>query len=410
MQQPKRKQASKKLANKELKALVKDMINTNIQGRPKHKIKTKSKTKKAQNNKNTFGKQMSMNKLMSELTPQQLITQHGKAIDSYAYALCLPERTNNAKIPGLYPIPTVSYHKTVNIPFVVSSAGVNPLAGTNSGKAVIAVNPYFLTETGVNYSTVLINNSSNLTLIANENVTGYGSYATNWGITAGLFQAYRLVSFSIVIEPQMSIQIASGRIAGGIMSITGQAGGGFASGTTSGTFFFPSSTIAANVDNAMYYHEANLTALESIRCTYFPIDPSFLEFIPLNQTHGSNGGINPSDDFYFMYYISGAPAGASFNLRLTANFELEPSLITFSSDIATAYKGDEVALNVVSSLAKNPELIQQSEVNIDRIVANEDDLFVEHNDGSFYDAVSSFVSNHSGSLLDITKFALANVF
>jgi len=335
---------------------------------------------------------------------RKIAKQFSSANESYAKALVVPERARNAKIPGLFPVPTNSLNKMVTVPFVVSASGVNGV-GLNSGKAAIVFNPFFCNDSSSLTSWLLINNSSNLTLTTAENTTGYGAYNTSVPIPAGTFNAYRLVSCSFVIKPQMSLQTAQGTIAGGIMTQAGQLTGGYTYGTSGNFVFAGAYTISTNIDNAMYYHKANITELQCTRAVYFPFDPSFENFIPFNVTHSSTNTQN-ADEFYFVYYITGAPSGASFNIEITYNYEFEPNVGNYTADIATSYSGNEIVQNVTRSLAKNVDLVQQTGTEVDNIAAMEDCDFKESKNGSFFDGAMSFLGSHMGDIGSISSLLL----
>jgi len=340
----------------------------------------------------------------NSMTTKNMFKQYAAINTSYAKALVVPERATDAKIPGLYPIPTVSYHKRITVPMTVSAAGSNPITGVNSGNAAIIFNPFFVVDGTSTNSWLLLNNSSNLTLLTPEVTYGYTSLPINFGIPAGTFSAYRLVSCSFSIVPQMSLQTAQGTIAGGIMTQTGQITNGYSS--TGNSPFSGNFTVASNIDNALYYHRANITALEGTRAIYFPFDPSFENFTPINVTHGATNSNQPGaggDDFYFVYYITGAQSGARFNLEISYNIEFEPNVGNYTADISDSYSGNEVVQNVTRSLAKNKELIQQVSPNTDMLAAMEDCDFNENNSGTFFDNALSFIGDHSGEIMNISK-------
>jgi hypothetical protein len=324
-------------------------------------------------------------------TPEQLLKHYETSRYSYAKALTLPEKVYDAKIPSLVPLPTNSYHKQVTIPFVCSAAGVNPNTGTNSGKAVIIINPFYCAASS-STSFVLINNSSNLTLNSVENVTGFGAYPCNWSIGTSSFQSYRLVSAAVEIDPQMSLQSAQGTMAGGITWLSGQAVTGYAAPTSAGNFFYGNLTISSNIDNVLYYEKANLTQQQSIRHIYMPLDPSYEIFTNMAFTHGSV--IDEGSDFFWVYYITGAPAGASFNLVITFNLEFLPNPDTIFETMATPYKGKEDSKTILKALAGDENLVAQADSNLSRQI-NE-----EEKDVSFFDSSFNVVKNAFGFIKD----------
>jgi len=162
-------------------------------------------------------------------------------------------------------------------------------------------------------------------------------------------------------------------------------------------------TVAANVDNALYYHKANITDLQGTRAIYFPFDPSFENFTPTNKSHSITNSQTGGDEFFFIYYITGAPSGAAFNLEITYNIELEPNVGNYTADLATSYSGNEVVQNVTRSLAKNKGLVQQVGSNLDSLAQMESSDFKQKLDGSFLDSAIQFVSDHSGAFSQVAS-------
>lgn len=314
-------------------------------------------------------KKVAMPKVMkqySTLSGKELMRRAAAYQHSYARSVVLPEFGSGSKIPSIFPQPTSSSHKHLTIPFTVSA----------NGKAVIAWNPFFLAEAAATKTWLGINNSAGLNLNTVENVTGYTMTATNFGFPNNVVGSYRLVSASISVVPQMSIQTAQGTIAGGIANYDLQNNDGYNNGTAA--FLFGGDlTVAANVDNLLYFKRANVTALESLRHIYFPLDPSYENYVPINKSHGNNSW---GTDFFFAYYITGAPNGAAFNLDLYANYEWIPTPIAQSYMPMTSYEGTEDSSTIIKSLAGNSELVAQSGPSLDKEMAEldkyEDESFI----------------------------------
>jgi hypothetical protein len=214
------------------------------------------------------------------------------------------------------------------------------------------------------------------------------------------------VSASINIIPQMALNAASGTIAGGIMTQSGAAGP-FSVGTDAFPFA-GITTVSANVDNAIYYRKANITALEGIRCIYFPLDPSYESFIPINRPRSDDANVTGGgDDFYFVYYITGAPTLSNFNLELCVNIEFEPRIDSFTSDIATSYLGKEEVQKVTRSLCSKEQLINQASMDLSNVVDNEESNFKQLNNGSFMDDTFEFLLQHAPAIGSIARQSLS---
>jgi len=269
---------------------------------------------------------------------------------SYARAVVIPEYAKGAKIPSIFPQPTASLHKHITVPIVTNA----------SGKAAILWNPFFLSDTSYNRTQLLLDNAVGLDLINSELVSGYTAIKTDFGIPINIINTYRLVSASMTIVPQMSIQTAQGSIGGGVYQIGSDlSAAGYVAAST-GIFVLPQMTVAANIDNLLYFKKANLTALESIRHIYFPLDPSYEIYVKGNSSHG----INDPTDFVFAYYITGAPASANFNLELYVNYEYIPNVYAQSFIPMDTYSGNEKPENIVQALSQNEVLTSQAATNI----------------------------------------------
>jgi len=312
---------------------------------------------------------------------------------SYTRAIVIPEAARNSKIPSIFPQPTYSIHKHITIPI---STSVN-------GKAVIAWNPYYLHDTSASYSTFYVNNSSNLNLTSIEAITGYKAVGINYGIPANIVSSYRLVSASIQIVPQMSVTNAQGTIAGGICTYIGQDTRGNLDNTTS-YLFAGDLTVASNVDNLLYFHKASVTELQSLRHIYFPLDPSYETYVPINYTHGVLGETSTTSsgsDFYFAYYITGTQASASFNVELYINFECLPTALAQSYIPISTYSGTEDQTKVIKSLSNDEKLVAQAASNIDEIINQFDDN--ESHESSFLNRSAKFIGKHLPDIVDIAK-------
>lgn len=278
---------------------------------------------------------------------------------SYARAIVVPEHARNAKIPAIFPQPTSSIHKHLTVPITTNA----------SGKAAIIWNPFFLHDNSVTTSWLLVNNAAGLNLNTPEVTTGYTVQAFNCGIPADTIQSYRLVSAAITIIPQMSRIDAKGKIAGGIVNYDHQNASGF----TSGTNQFPFAgelTVASNIDNLLYFNTANVTDLQSIRHIYFPFDPTYESYTPLNKSHAD---IAPTD-FFFAYYITGAPANANFNLEIYYNMETIPTPYAQSYMSMENYAGNENSNTIIKSLAGDSILTSQAGDNIPSLLSALDEM------------------------------------
>jgi hypothetical protein len=316
---------------------------------------------------------------------------------SYARALVCPEHAENAKIPSIFPLPTVSCRKKLTIPFTASVAGV-PALSTNSGKFCLAWNPFYVNDTSTAFTELFINNSGLLNLNTVENVTGFTATPLNFGVSPGIFNEYRLVSASMSIVPQVAMTSGQGLICGGAY-VTPQQANAVANNTQ--TFIMPEITISSNIDNAMYFSRANVTSLQGLRMVYFPVDPTYESFVPFGNTHGSAGGTHT--DFFFVAYGTGLPSGANLTLELTVNYEAIPVLTNQSFLTPITYQGKEDTSAVIKQISSMPELLSQANSDISGMVnateTAEEKIQVEHK--GYASSVFDFISSHSGDILNV---------
>jgi hypothetical protein len=255
---------------------------------------------------------------------------------------------------------------------------------------VIAWNPYYLNEAGNTQSCLAINNSSTLTLTAIENTNGYAVIATPFNMGVGVYGNYRLVSASIQVIPQTSLQTASGKIAGGIVMSPN-----FPPQTVAASgFFFASGayTVSSNLDNALYYEDANITMQESIRHIYFPFDNTFEQYTGINSSHdATEGGEN---DFCFVYYITGTAASASFNLELYCNFEAIPTITGLGYIQTTLCKCIERDTEVVKTIAENPQIVSQASANVNEHI-------MKYESENWLNRTFDYIMDHTDDVMNI---------
>jgi len=351
----------------------------------------KKKMKKLTKDINNLSLKNSKMQRYSKLSRRQLLNKYQSFQMSYARSIVLPEYAREAKIPSIFPQPTASIHKHLTIPFNVST----------NGKAVIAWQPYFLQNSTSNYSSLYINNSTTLTLTSPEVTTGYTPINTQFGIPVDTFSNYRLVSAACRIDPQMSLQTASGSIAGGIAVYANQYGS-HPIGTN--VFLFAGDlTLSSNIDNLLYFNKSNITAQQSMRHIYFPLDPSFEMYTPIGYPHGQDSSVGSANtDFYFVYYITGAPANSSFNLELYLNFECIPTPYAEGYISMAPYSGNEDSSKIIKSVTTKPELITQSANNMNNVLQMEEHDFnnisSENSLYTFAKSAGSFLLDHSADI------------
>lgn len=161
-----------------------------------------------------------------------------------------------------------------------------------------------------NNGNLLLNNATTLTgLAADATASNYTSITVDRLQTAGLVQAYRLVSASLIISYIGSIDAHSG-VLGGAMDIS----------------FYDSllpDTASAQfsvIDDKMWSVNAN--PYEGLRLIYFPKDYSDFNFLRMNISTQVN---NLPTCLRFLAYGQNLPGGSSVRVDLYRNFEAIPT-------------------------------------------------------------------------------------
>jgi hypothetical protein len=321
------------------------------------------------------------NMIASNVSPMDISSRYFAYFDSYARALLFPELCRNAKIPSIFPQETTSIHKHWTI----------PLTCTSGGQMALTFNPFSFSDTSAALTTLYQDASATLSLTAADTVGGSTGIAMSTGTPINTFANYRLVSCSVILTPQVSLQNAQGTIGSGIYF--GQV---FAAGATGSVTHYAGDqlTVSSNIDNLVYYNEANITALQSVRMIYFPADPSYEMYIQVNNSHGQIYGT----DFVFAFYVNGASASAKFNLEIFSNYEMQPFVTTEQYMPTSAYRGNEDSTKVVKSVTSAPAHISQIGSNILGEIESLDEGGNANN--SMFQQGVNFLSNHSSQILE----------
>lgn len=218
--------------------------------------------------------------------------QHTLYVDS----ILSPETKRGSKIPSVMPLPSSSFQlrQTFNV------------ATNAQGNAVVIVNPFFLANSSSLLSTVFLNNNVALDGVSSSNF--FNPINIGQGIPA-VYSQYRLVSGSLCVKYVGRLDTVQGIIGGAIICDTNAAPALHTPAAVQ-----PNLAKYANFNAARdsYFNMENYS-LQGIRQIYFPLDPSFDEYLPLNTS--KNG-------FNFLVYIQNCPPSASsFKFDLCLNFE-----------------------------------------------------------------------------------------
>lgn len=286
---------------------------------------------------------MNVDELKNAVDALNVFNTHSRK--NYLDFLLHPERSKGCKIPSSIPVPSTSFqlHNTIT------------LTTNSKGNVAFAFNPFFLANADSRFitniqgmgdinadffSTLWVNNDESLTgTEPNDHFT-----AVNIGQTIpSVYGSYRVVSAGLIVKYIGRMDITSGVIGGSIIFDDNSGIGihsDFVQHPENNRYSRnPFLSKYGNFDLAMdsFYHQENL-AIEGVREIYFPLDPSFEDYIKLFQ--GSMLNIDNSNmedwtyfanrDFYksgfnFFVYVLGAPISSPcFKIDVYINFECLP--------------------------------------------------------------------------------------
>jgi len=360
------------------------------------------RVKRKKNKKGRRYQQLANREFVTEqnMNVKSLKTMMNELYSSYERSLLFPEYVDEAKIPGFFPIPTVSLHKKFSYTVPANA----------SGCIAWCVNPVMLSVSSASAGYHFFNNDSTLNLIS----AGGGTYQSapsfaSIGVPANSFTAWRLVSASMVVTPLCSINTAQGYIANcittrqSIATVSNTAS--FPNGTGTATVFGGSS-IQANVDSGMYYTSTRVGVDTSIRALYVPFDPSFSQFLGLGQSryvaYASAG-----DDFWWYGYGTGLANACEVQFDFYVNYELEPDIETFYESIACPCNSKENTQKVLENITATPQLITQVSEDLQNKVATAHSGYMEGTPTSgIFEKVIDWTTENSGILSKLAKFGI----
>lgn len=228
-----------------------------------------------------------------------IIKMRQEITKSYLYSIIFPEKCRGMRIPTKFPIPSMTFYQKSHLTITPNSSGVWYLQWCPQTLLTSSFNT-------ANQGNLLLNNSSTLTGgTADTTATNYTSVTIDRLQSAGMIQAYRLVSASLIISYVGSVDAHAGVLGGGVdISMTD-------------SILPDTSASAFNViDDKIWNLQAS--PYEGLRLIYFPKDYNDLNFIRPDVSSQSNG---LSTVIRFLVYGQNMPAGASVRCDLVRNFE-----------------------------------------------------------------------------------------
>jgi hypothetical protein len=242
-------------------------------------------------------------------TGQGILSKQDTTQTNYLRSLLYPEIAHDARISSPYPQETATFHRHITL-----RSATNAL-----GNAAVIYQPWALYDTShQTLGTMFINNAATLTLTTPETTTGYSGSFIPYALPPNTYSSYRLVSASLQLLSNQPNLTATGIAGGGIVSYGSQAGYG---ALGAGNFLFNGDqTVQANVDQAMFFKQANLQKSEQLRCIYYPFDATYTMFVSTNNFREVALAAATST-FFMTFYISNATASSPFTMELDLNFE-----------------------------------------------------------------------------------------
>jgi hypothetical protein len=267
----------------------------------------------------------------------RVIPKTTKVCSEYYNALINPERALAPKVPGQFLTATCTLKRHITVS-VTANAG---------GKICVLWQPFNLFDDANALSGLGVQN--NVSYDGATNFTGgLLAQTVKFGVPASNVLDYRLVSASIVLQPQVSINTAQGKFGGASIpfaAANAAVGSQVTASTAVQTF--------SNIENYSFYAEADVCQFESLRCIYTPLDVHDLELYPIN----SGALPNTNEEATFIGFGTGLPASCPINIELYYNFEVTPASgsILVGSDSMNA--DFESAQTTVGLVKLNPSLI-----------------------------------------------------
>lgn len=327
------------------------------QSQQQHRIKiTKRKANKNRNGKNG-NKNKNRNANAVRIGP-------GRPADTYRNSVLYPELKLGARIPSLFPLPTIIHNAKYVISYIVG-------ATTNF---CWCFRPFYISDTSENRSSFYYNANANLD----------GATATGWmqgnlsaQLPPNIASAYRLVSASVTTVARTKLMDLAGRMGQAIHTDAFSMSPVINTNNTTFSISDPEFNSAAVTENSMHSAVAVIEPGVSLRSIYLPFDPSFYNFIPINKTRaGMTAGSSFPDDFVFCGYGTGLTAGTVVEHTINVNFELEPHGSAFSLSLAKRceeIKSAEKSMEGVHATVKNAtDVIKQASEGIIKLGAEYD--------------------------------------
>ena len=250
---------------------------------------------------NQLGKQkLNLNEIDNII--EFLIHYKKELTNNYLYSLLFPERSKGTRIPTKFPIPSMTFQQKSNLT-------INPNVSNNwyfQWCPQTLLSTAFVTA---NNGNCLLNNSAAITgSVADTTAANYTAITVDRLQNAGMIQAYRLVSASLIISYVGSVDAHSGVIGGGVDV-------SFVDSTLPDT----ASSVFSTIDDKIWNLQTN--PYEGLRLIYFPKDYSDLNFIRTDVSTATNG---IPTCIRFLLYGQNMPIGASVRIDLYRNFEAIP--------------------------------------------------------------------------------------
>jgi len=269
----------------------------------------------------------------------------GTTPTSYLAALTQPEYVVNAKVPHQLSKETISLSRHITVPITVNILG----------NAAILFSPFFLKEDTTGATTLYVNNDATYNGSSTFGV-GYTGLLLPMIIPAANVSAYRLVSASMHIVPQMSLTTSNGKIGGcvsDLIIVAGPVGGN--------TLAYNTAAVIANIESLRPYAESDVCIPESLRLCWFPYDNNDLCLYDINQEQQL--GASGDRENVFMAYITGAPASGKFNIELFWNFEITTTPGSILSGMGCYAEETTDAIDILRIFKQRPDSIAHSYVS-----------------------------------------------
>jgi len=264
----------------------------------------------------------------------------------YFLSIAQPWKHRTARVPAFISPPSATF----------SLRGILPLTTNATGNVAFTFNPFFLSQSTSQNSTVGINNNVALTGSGSSNF--FVATAVGQALPADFYVRYRLVSAGLRLYCYPSSNNDNGIAS---VSVTFEDIG--VGSTTVVTNLGPSAQFGdfTQIENGYFKQTTTIASREVQEHVYIPIDESFFDYRPVDFT-----GSASKNGFAWTGYISGAaPSSTIARIEFACNFEalLDNAYMDYLPSDNYTEDIDPKQIPIIVNRLKNEEYLSPKKIN-----------------------------------------------